>query len=417
MMPTPDDGDRLLSYRARWVIPISGPPLRGGCVTVRGARIASVGPSPADGAQLVDLGDVALLPGLVNPHAHLEFSDLARPLGRAGMGFAEWIALVTASRGNAEQPRPAPGESIAQGLAESRAAGVTTVGDIATAGWQLGESDAAATDVTAFAEVIALSAVRFAEVLDRVRGDVESARAGGRWRGAICPHAPYTVHPELFARLVDLGVECRANVAFHLAESIDELELMRDNSGPLADYLIARGFWIPGAIPRGTRPRDYLRVLLRAPRSLVVHGNLLDDDDIALVAANRDRMSVVYCPRTHAYFAHPPHPLPKLLAAGARVALGTDGRVSNPDLNLLADARFVARAYPSLAPADVLAMVTLHAAEALGLAAEAGSLAAGKRADLAVVATPPGEATDDPGETILGGDQPVVRTMHAGQWL
>ena len=408
--------DRLHAYRARWVVPVAGPPLAGGFVSVRGARIAAVGISPPDDAQVVELGDVALLPGLVNPHTHLEFSDLAQPLGRAGMNFAAWIALVTASRGSAEHPRPAPAESIALGLAESRAAGVTTVGDIATVGWQLGPSDAAATDVTAFAEVITLSALRFAEALDRVRKHLDDAIARGRWRGAICPHAPYTVHPELIAKLLDLGVERGTTVAFHLAESTDELELMRDSAGPLAEYLIARGFWIPGAIPRGTRPMDYLRVLARAPRALVIHGNLLDDEEILFVAANRDRMSVVYCPRTHAYFDHPPHPLPKLLAAGARVVLGTDGRVSNPDLNLLADARYVAGKFPAIAPADVLAMITLYAAEALGLEHKIGTLEPGKRADLAVLALPERMAPD-PYEAIFGSDSQVVRTMHAGEWL
>jgi cytosine/adenosine deaminase-related metal-dependent hydrolase len=383
---------------------------------VRGARIAAVGASPPDDSQVVDLGDVALLPGFVNPHTHLEFSDLAQPLGRAGMNFAAWIVLVTASRGNAEQPRPAPAESIALGLAESRAAGVTTIGDIATAGWQLGPSDAATTDVTAFAEIITLSALRFADALDRVRQHLDDAATQGQWRGAICPHAPYTVHPELFAKLVDLGAERGATVAFHLAESTDELELMRDSAGPLAEYLIARGFWIPGAIPRGTRPLDYLRVLARAPRSLVIHGNLLDEREIAFVAAQRDRMSVIYCPRTHAYFDHPAHPLPKLLAAGARVALGTDGRVSNPDLNLLSDARHVARAFPAIAPADVLAMITLHGAEALGLEREVGSLEPGKRADLAVLALPQ-HVSADPYEAILGSDSQVARTMHAGVWV
>lgn len=410
------DNDRLLAYRARWVVPITGSPLAWGCVTVRGARIAAVGKTALDGAHVIDLGDIALLPGLVNPHTHLEFSDLAQPLGRSGMNFAAWIALVTASRGNLEKPRPTPAESIAIGLAESRAAGVTTIGDIATAGWQLSPSDAAATDVTAFAEVITLSALRFVEALDRVRQHLDDATQRGQWRGAICPHAPYTVHPELFAKLVDLGVERNTTVAFHLAESTDELELMRDSAGPLAEYLIARGFWIPGAIPRGTRPLDYLRVLARAPRAFVIHGNLLDDQEIAFVAAQQDRMSVVYCPRTHAYFDHPEHPLLKLLAAGARVALGTDGRVSNPDLNLLADARHVAEKYPSIAPADVLAMITLHAAEALGLERDVGTLEPGKRADLAVMALPDHVAAD-PYEAILGSDAAVVRTMHAGEWI
>ena len=102
--------------------------------------------------------------------------------------------------------------------------------------------------------------------------------------------------------------------------------------------------------------------------------------------------------------------------AGTRVALGTDGRVSNPDLNLLTDARHVAREFPSISPADVLAMITLNAAEALGLAAEVGSLKVGKRADLAVLALT-ADSTTDPCEAILGSDYAVVRTMQAGAWV
>ena len=86
-----------------------------------------------------------------------------------------------------------------------------------------------------------------------------------------------------------------------------------------------------------------LRMLADAPRALVIHGNYLDDEELAFLAANRERMSLVYCPRTHAYFEHPPYPLAKHLKLGVRVALGTDSRASNPDLDLLAEMRHVAQ--------------------------------------------------------------------------
>src|SRR5438093_4517524 len=80
-----------VAYRARWVVPVDQPPIEGGIVTVASGRIVAVGKSEA-GAAPRDLGDVALLPGLVNAHAHLEFSLLERPLGQAGMAFPDWIA-------------------------------------------------------------------------------------------------------------------------------------------------------------------------------------------------------------------------------------------------------------------------------------------------------------------------------------
>src|SRR5690242_15052192 len=81
------------SLRARWVIPVDGPPIEGGVVTVAGGRFVDVRKTRED-APVHDLGDVALLPGLINAHTHLEFSLLEQPLGRPGMSFPDWIAEV-----------------------------------------------------------------------------------------------------------------------------------------------------------------------------------------------------------------------------------------------------------------------------------------------------------------------------------
>ena len=62
--------------RARWVVPVSRPPIANGVVTVAGGRVVAVGSDKGD-ASTYDLGDVTLLPGLVNAHTYLEFSDLA----------------------------------------------------------------------------------------------------------------------------------------------------------------------------------------------------------------------------------------------------------------------------------------------------------------------------------------------------
>jgi cytosine/adenosine deaminase-related metal-dependent hydrolase len=93
-------------------------------------------------------------------------------------------------------------------------------------------------------------------------------------------------------------------------------------------------------------------------------------------------MSLVYCPRTHDYFGHPPYPLHDLLAKHVRVVLGTDSRASNPDLSLLAEMRFLAEAFPGLKPHVVLEMATRRGAEALGQESASGSITAGKYANL-----------------------------------
>src|SRR6478735_6700165 len=121
------DGVMAFSLRARFVFPVDVPPIEDGVVVVEGERIVSVGKN-TDGA-MTDLGDVALFPGFVNAHTHLEFSHLRQPLGRPGMPLVDWIRLVIGERGRRDY---APAIAIEDGIDESLANGVTSIGDITT---------------------------------------------------------------------------------------------------------------------------------------------------------------------------------------------------------------------------------------------------------------------------------------------
>lgn len=401
----------MQAVQARFVFPIDRPPLRDGVVTVHAGRIVAVGANES-GQPPRDLGNVALLPGWINAHTHLEFSNLAEPLGEAGMPFPEWIAQVVAQRRAAFERATAQGSDLAQerasavamGLAESRGAGVVALGEIATPGWP---REAFASDDhesqffgTLFLELLGLAADKVEPLMALAREHVRGAGAQGGFVPGLSPHAPYTVHPELLAQACGLSAETKTPVAMHLAESIEEIELLRSQSGGMVEMLQNLGAWHPGALPRGRRPLDYLQTLATAHRSLVIHGNFLLDDEIELIAAQRERMTVVYCPRTHAYFPHGKYPLAEMLAAGVRVAIGTDSRASNPDLSILAELRHIAQHHPSIAPAEILKLGTLHGAEALGLAHDFGTLAPGKRAAFALVPLP--AATGEPHELLLG---------------
>ena len=146
-------------------------------------------------------------------------------------------------------------------------------------------------------------------------------------------------------------------------------------------------------------------------RTLFAHGNYLPTT--AVVPQNA---AVVYCPRTHAAFGHPPHPFREFLARGVRVAVGTDSLASNPDLDVLAEIRFLHRLYPDVPGAVLLRMATLSGAEALAWADETGSLTPAKSADLVVVPLTPGDDAD-PHHLLLGADLPVRRVLFRGQWV
>ena len=396
------------------MLPVDGPSLEHGCVVVRGDRILAVGPTAvvAEGRR-VDFGDAVITPGFVNAHAHLEFSLLRQPLGEAGLPFADWILEVLEYRRSLEFD---PAAAALAGLKESVEHGVTTIGDIASCVPDLlFEKPPVGVDVTSFIELIGLSEERAASQLRRL-DELEAPNVGtSSVRRGISPHAPYTVRGNLFEAAVRASKRLHMPLAFHLAESREELRLLDTHDGPLADYLGKLGAWDDAAIPRGTRPLDYLCALRPASRSLIVHGNYLQDDELDFIAANSERMAVVYCPRTHAYFGHESHPLPKLLKREAVVALGTDGRCTNPDLNLRAELRHVAQAFPMLTPEKILQLGTLNGARALGLAVECGSLSPGKRADFLVFA-------DDRQErnacaVVVCGDSPLAAVYYGGRRL
>ena len=98
-----------------------------------------------------------------------------------------------------------------------------------------------------------------------------------------------------------------------------------------------------------------------------------------------------------------------------RVCLGTDSLASNPDLDILAEARFVRARYPDFPGDQLLRMVTLSGAEALGWADEAGGLTAGKSADFVVVPLPDADAPD-PHALLLADHPGERRTLFRGEF-
>ena len=420
-----------IALRARYIFPVEQPPLSNTVITVDHGCVSAVGEN-LSGRRPVDCGNVAILPAFVNAHTHLEFSDRTQPLGSPGIPFTEWIRQVIAWRGSQAPDRIDPDDShiklevIRRGLRESALGGATLLGEIATNQWPPTKTfRPLLTDITVFAELIGLSLENSPRLLELARGHVQRAGISpSTWCAGISPHAPYTVHRDLVAAVARYSSEARVPLAMHLAESLDELELLQTHGGPFPDLLAELKAWDSTAIPLGSRPMDYLQRLALARRALVIHGNYLNEDEIQFLAEHADRMSLVYCPRTHAYFRHADYPLSHLLSVGVHVALGTDSRVSNPDLHMLNELRFVARRHPDVAPDVILRLGTLDGARALGRDQELGSLQVGKQADLIAVGLPDSpnasstaSGSKDPHELLWNSDEPVQAVMSRGTWI
>jgi len=395
-----------VTYTARVVFPVAGPPLPHGTLTVRGDRIEAVEPHGTRTAD-IDLGNVALIPGLVNAHTHL---DLSGARGRTpttdAAHFTDWLRSVIGYRRGCT-PKQVQAD-IRAGLAEALRFGTTLLGDITADGSSWDAVAAAPVRALVFHELIGLPHARVAAGIATARTWVGGREPTPLCRPGLSPHAPYSVNTRLHKDAVTLARERRFPVAVHLAESPAELELLRHRRGPLVEFLKRVGAWEPDGLAR--EPEEWLVRRLRRAPDLYVHANYLTPTRRLPRSA-----TVVYCPRTHAAFGHPPHPVREFLARGVRVCLGTDSLASNPDLDPLAEARILHARRPDIPPDVILKMVTLAGAEALRWAEVAGSLEAGKSADAVAVPLPDRDAAD-PHELLLADHPGGRRTLFRGAW-
>jgi len=403
---------------ARWLIPVDGPPLPGGTLTVDGERIAAVEPHGQRTPDL-DLGSVAVLPGFVNAHTHL---DLTGMRGRCPPtpNFTDWLRGVVRHR-RARVP-DLPAWNVFDGVTQAVRTGTTLLGDIVGADAANGYRPPECCRVVAFRELLGLP-------FERIQPSWE---AGVRWvklptdatslvRRGLSPHAPYSVHQLLFRQVASRArQQCAGSrevgrphlqlpVAIHLAETRAELDLLAEHRGPFVEFLTALGVWNRDGLVSG--PLPLIEMFADAGPVLFVHGNYLDP-----ATAMPPNASIVYCPRTHAAFGHAPHPFRDFLKRGVRVVLGTDSLASNPDLDMLAEARSVYRHYPDVPAADVLRMMTLSGAEALGWEADAGSLTPGKSADLAVVPLTE-TANGEPNASVIQSANSARAVLFRGRWV
>ena len=371
--------------KARWVLPIDGPPIENGAIAWDGPLIRFVGPAgDAPIPVTVDYGDAVIMPGLINAHTHLELSDLAGQVAPSPP-LHEWLLRIVAVTGNSGRSEETIAAAARQGARASLAAGVTTVGDIT-------RHPAITRPVLSHC---GLRAVSFGEITavgsrrDLLKTRLEAARRslernpGGRIRVGLSPHAPYSVEPAGLAACAAVADCAALPLAIHLAESREEAEFTAARSGPLVDLLKRIGAWDEAVPVNGCGPVEVAqRAGLLTRRTVIAHANYAGEPDIARIA--RGGSSVAYCPRTHAAFAHPPHPFDRMLSAGVNLCIATDSPASAPSLSPMDEIAFLLDRRADCEPSTLLEMITIRAARALGLDRKIGTLAPGKHADLAV---------------------------------
>ncbi|MDX6409268.1 MAG: aminodeoxyfutalosine deaminase [Gaiellaceae bacterium] len=395
---------------ADWVLPVEGPPIESGAVVIDDGRVVAVGKAEQLG-EGTRYDDSVIVPGFVNAHSHLEYAVY----GGFGDGlgdFAEWITLHIQRKARIGWDEHVDVARL--GAAECLASGVTTVGDCSYSGATAVACAELGLRATVYLEVFGSDVPKalehFARIRDRV-GDAFSTRV----KPGVSPHAPYSVSIELYAACAELGLP----LATHISESPAEVAYLLSGSGAWGDY---KDLLVASPGKTGTHLLAEHDLLGR--NVVAAHGVVLDEDEIGLLASTGT--GVAHCPRSNAALGCGVAPLTELRTAGVRVGVGTDSPASAPSFDFFEELRSVvlaARARAArpdvLSAGEALELGTLGSARALGLDAEIGSLAPGKRADLAVVSLE-GSAYlpwEDPAGAVVFGGSPdrVIATYVDGE--
>jgi len=358
---------------------------------VAGNRITGVGSwrdlKPGDQRRARDLGEAILLPGLVNAHCHLDYTNMAGEL-LPPRSFVDWLMDITASKSGWGYSEFA--ESWLKGAKMLLRTGTTTVADIEMVPDLLPEIwSATPLRVLSFLEMTGVKSRRPPTEILREALEKIVFLPGGGARAGLSPHAPYSTTPELLRIAAGASRSRNLLMATHVAESDEEFEMFTRGRGAMFDW-IARSGRDMSDCGLGSPVQHLERQGALHENLLAIHVNYLAAGDAKLLG--RRKVSVVHCPRSHEYFKHRQFPFDDLTAAGVNICLGTDSLVSvykqrrqKVALSMFEEMREFASQHPAASPATILAMATSNGARALNLAGQVGEISAGALADLITI--------------------------------
>lgn len=384
----------MILVKAKYVFLDPHDYIENGVVAVKGTKIYHVGSADEvnklmDIEQTIDLGNTALLPGLINIHTHLELTSMYHCITPT-RNFAHWVFQLVGSRMRWKEEDYIT--SIEKGAALCIEAGTTTVADITNSGHAFSILRTKPLRKIVYKEVIGLDPCRTGEIIKGISTEISMIPPDNLLQRGLSPHAPYSVSKELYLASTQLAREKNLFLCTHVAETEDEIEFLTKGTGNLQSLLrllrTPTGNWKPP----GTTPIQFLyETGILSSRPVLVHCNYITDNEISILRSSG--ISVGFCPRSHNFFKHGNHPIQKLLDAGVNVGLGTDSLASNETLSILDEMKFISHRYP-IPPKSILSMATINGAKALGMGKIIGQIRKDFEADLCGIRLPTDNSAD-----------------------
>jgi 5-methylthioadenosine/S-adenosylhomocysteine deaminase len=427
--------------KSKWILPISSAPIENGSLLIADGKISAVfarGQNPSsDKINVVDYGNAILLPGFINLHTHIEYSN-SRGLN-ADNGLFAWMRSLMESSAALQ---PADFERASWiGLKEAAQAGTTCFVDSSYAGTAAKAIAQAGLRGIVGLELFGVNEESFETdwsnwlaKFERVQNTNDPLLAlalkNGTVQLTVAPHAPYTVCPALWRKAQEWAKARQTMLLSHLAESDNECRFLESSDQVVDEHLrfaFGRANYKGDPVKsanawkgQGLNPVQHLK------KNSLLDANLLAAHAVKIAEADvqdlrKADVAVAHCPRSNARLRNGRAPIELLTACDLRYGLGTDSLASTDNLDLLAEARFALDLHSAVNPQGKLGFdwavkrITLDAARCLNMADRLGSLEKGKLADLAVFRMPsPVKPETDPYALLVTGQCQILDLYVGG---
>lgn len=374
----------MIAYiSADYVFPVTEPPIRNGVIgiTEEGLIMAVLSPEEAVVQRITNVLHYKglLVPGFVNTHCHLELSHLRGRIDRH-TGLTGFVQEVMKMRGSDDY---AIELAMLDADKEMFDNGIVAVADIANQAISKDIKRGSRVFYHTFLEVMGFNPATAGAAIERALGFRDKFE---ELPVSVVPHAPYSVSKQLFDELRRVSMQLGGPVTMHNQETVEENKFFQEKKGDFLRLYEFLGLDIGFYEPAGkTSLQTVLPYLSPELKTLLVHNTFSSAEDVDFALRQHQLLYWCLCPNANLYIENTLPDVHMLRSSGLRITLGTDSLASNGGLSIFAEMCTLQENF-KVPVAELITWATWNGAEFLGLEDRFGSLCAGKRPGLNLLA-------------------------------
>lgn len=361
---------------ANYIFPVSQKPLKNGIIVVdNDGFILDLIDTKGNlqETENIEFYNGIIVPGFVNSHSHIELSFMRDKIPQK-QGMTNFVKFVENERNISEQEIL---ESIKNANIEMKKNGIVAVGDISNNNLSFDEKQKSEIFYHTFVETFGVNHLvansKF-EIAKNLKSELENLQLSS----SIVPHSTYSVSENLVSLLKN--IEQKSIISIHNSESSDEINLFKNNSGNLYNFIKSIDEKHLDFLKKYDSPTQFIVDSVNKNHSIIsVHNSYSDEKDIKLMSSYFENLYWCFCPNSNLFIENKLPLIELFYKLNQTIVLGTDSLASNTKLSILDEMKCVSENFPEIPFTEILKWATINGAKALNIENSIGTLEIGKK--------------------------------------